>query len=109
MRLPSIKTIAKEFPTLPREGVKKVREILERYCYSPGKCLREIDKIIETCGLEYIESTEDKDNYRKNSGILYCNAGDTYATTFLYDYRKGRYYISCWGDMIEKYPKRFGY
>ena len=105
MRLPSIKTITKEFPYLTRDDVKEVRRILERYCYSPEKCLRKIDKILETSGVEYIESLED--NYNEESGILYCNAGDTYATTIFYDYSKCRYYIGCWGDVVEKYPKRF--
>jgi hypothetical protein len=105
MRLPSIKTIEKSFPYLVREDVKKIRKILENYCDSPWKCLSKIDEFLETCGLEYIE--DNRDSFRGNYGVLYCNAGDTYATTFLYDYDKGNYYISCWGDIVERHPKRF--
>ena len=109
MRLPSIKTIAKSFPYLIGEDVKKIRKILETYCYSPRKCLSKIDEILETCGVEYIEDNRDKEDFRENHGILYCNAGDTYATTILYDYDKGNYYISCWGDIEKRYPRRFDY
>ena len=100
MRLPSIKTIEKSFPYLVKEDVKKIRKILETYCYSPRKCLSKIDKILETCGVEYIKDI--RDNYIQELGVLYCNAGDTYATTIFYDYDKGNYYISCWGDIVER-------
>ncbi len=109
MRLPSIKTIEKSFPYLIREDVKKIRKILENYCDSPRKTLSRIDKILETCGVEYLEDNRDKGNFSENYGILYCNTGDTYATTILYDYDRGNYYISCWGDIVERYPKRFDY
>jgi hypothetical protein len=107
MRLPSIKTIEKSFPYLIREDVKKIRKILENYCNSPEICLSKIDEILETYGVEYIEDS--RDNCRQTQGILYCNAGDTYAKTILYDYDKGNYYISCWEDIVQRNPKRFGY
>lgn len=32
----------------------------------------------------------------------YCNTGDTYALTLIYDHSKGRYLVSSYGDEIER-------
>ena len=111
MRLPSIKTIEKSFPYLLRGDVKKIRKILENYYdypeICPEFCLSKIDEILETSGVQYIQ--DKRDNCWQNYGILFCNAGDTYATTFLYDYDRGNYYIGCWRDIVKRYPRRFDY
>ena len=38
----------------------------------------------------------------------YANMGDTYDTTILYDYQRGRYCLTCWGDWVEQYGDRYG-
>jgi hypothetical protein len=39
---------------------------------------------------------------------LYCNTGDTYATTLLYDTLKRKFMLTSWGDFVETAPKRYG-
>ena len=106
MRLPSIKTITSNFPDLSKEDVKKVRELLEKHYYRPIVCLKKIDKIIKGHGLEYIADVKDDGIYF--NGVDYINTGDNYTSTFCYDYSKDRLFISCWGDVVENNPKRFG-
>jgi anion-transporting ArsA/GET3 family ATPase len=106
MRLPSIKTISTNFPNISKEDVKKVRELLEKYYYTPIVCLKSINNLIEGSGLEYIADVED-DGINFN-GVQYINTGDNYTSTFCYDYSSGRIFISCWEDVVVKNLKRFG-
>ena len=106
MRLPSIKTISSNFPDLSKEDVKKVRGLLEKYYYKPIVCLKRINNLIEGSGLEYIADL--KDDGINFNGVEYVNTGDSYTPTFCYDRSSGRIFISCWEDVVEKNPKRFG-
>jgi len=38
--------------------------------------------------------------------MTYVNMGDTYITTLIYDYRRGSWLISSWGDWIEREERR---
>lgn len=105
MRLPSLKTISKEFPYLHPEDVKKVRKTLENYCHQPIKCLKKLNLLLEGCGIEYISDRRDSDV--EIYGIEYVNLGDSYVATFCYDRDSGRLFISSWGDIVEKNSKRF--
>ncbi len=107
MRLPSLKTIAKFFPYLIGEDVKKVRNILENCCHHPITCLKKLNPVLEGCGIEYIADVED--DQHSAHGLEYVNMGDPYVSTFIYDRRTERLFISCWGDVVEKNPRRFGY
>lgn len=62
-----------------------------------------IDKILRTFGVEsiQIEDGDFDDPYWDNTIALYCNAGDTYARTILYDIETCRYRITTWGDWYE--------
>ena len=62
-----------------------------------------IDKILHTCGVEAIENEDGgfDDPYWGSAIALYCNAGDTYAPTILYDIEACRYKITTWGDWYE--------
>ena len=105
MRLPSIKTIAKRFPHLIEDDVKEVRRILENYCYCPIACLEKINPVLDGCGIEYTADVED--DQHDSYGLYYVNMGDPYVSTFIYDRRTGRLFISCWGDVVEKNYRRF--
>lgn len=39
--------------------------------------------------------------YPEQPNIYYLNAGDTYATTLLYDHDEMEFSIGCWGDLME--------
>lgn len=57
-------------------------------------------------GVEPIKDDE-WETYYLDIGLLYVNMGDPYDTTILYDTRKERFSIGCWGDVVERQPKRF--
>ena len=105
MRLPSLKTITKFFPYLIGEDVKEVRRILENYCHRPIVCLKKLNPVLDGCVIEYIEDVED--DQHDCHGLEYINMGDTYVSTFIYDRRTGRLFISCLSDVVEKNPRRF--
>ncbi len=39
--------------------------------------------------------------YPKQPEIMYLNAGDTYATTLIFNHNQGRVYLGCWGDIVK--------
>lgn len=41
-------------------------------------------------------------------GVYYCNTGETYDATLLYDARQGRFWVGSWGDLVEANPTKFG-
>jgi len=63
--------------------------------------LKEIDRLIGTHGVEAIRGDAHVDNYFYDVVALYCNAGDTYTTTILYDTDRNRFYVTSWGDWVE--------
>jgi hypothetical protein len=38
----------------------------------------------------------------------YCNTGETYDSTILYDYVNAKYRLTSWGDWVEAYGDRYG-
>jgi hypothetical protein len=105
MRLPSLKTITKRFPHLNEDDVKEVRRILENYCHRPIVCLKKLNPVLDGCGIEYIADVAD--DYHDCHGLEFINMGDPYVSTFVYDHRTERLFISCLGDVVEKNPRRF--
>jgi hypothetical protein len=81
-----------------------------RQCYHepradrPETIMRAIDVVLETCGTEAIWGSSSC----TQPVAEYCNAGDTYAATILYDYVAGKYRITSWGDWVERYGDRYG-
>lgn len=65
--------------------------------------LRCMDKILDTCGVEYLNSRN-----RDRPGIEYCNTDDPYAATVMYDWESKAWRIASWGDVVESNPSRFG-
>lgn len=70
-----------------------------------GLAMRVMDSILDTFGVEYIPSADD--TYNRTEGLDYLNTGDTYTPTVIYDYGKGRWMITSWGDIVEREEKRF--
>ena len=100
--LPSTKTI-KDRLACSAETAKKVRDVLEdAHPLTSGKITRALDTIddlIGGFGREFIGNGR--------QGVSYINMGDTYANTVLYDYKAERFLVGCWGDIVEREPKRF--
>jgi hypothetical protein len=79
-----------------------------RQCYhepdasKPETIMRAIDAVLETCGTEAIWGTS-----CTVPAAEYCNAGDTYAPTILYDYVASKYRLISWGDFVERFERRY--
>lgn len=63
--------------------------------YADELIMHAIDATIETFGVESAGGNGECYHFD------YCNAGDTYATTVIYDRQSGEYMIGCWGDLVE--------
>lgn len=61
------------------------------------------NEILETHGVEAIQG-EWVDHYNQDIRYTYCNTGDTYAATLIYDTAKDRYLLGSWGDLVENDP-----
>jgi hypothetical protein len=105
VRLPSVKTIEETLADC-REDAIAIRKIMEKERYFPGRMLSKANNFLGGCGKEYIQSKQD--TMHKSKGITYINMGDTYVSTLCYDHSSGRIFISCWGDIVERNPRRFG-
>ena len=68
--------------------------------------LKYIDLLLRTHGVEGL-STEDYSCYE--SVASYCNAGDPYITTVIWDNIKKEFYIGNWGDLVEHYQNTEGW
>lgn len=64
--------------------------------------IKYLDVLIETCGVEGL-STGDYSCI--HSVASYCNAGDTYNTTIIWDNLKKEFSIGCYGDLVEFYER----
>ena len=54
-----------------------------------------VNRILGTHGVEYLGKRKGNRNH-----VYYCNAGDTYATTVLFDGDHLR--VGTWGDLVER-------
>ena len=104
MRLPSVKTIENSIADC-KEDAKEIRKLMETYYNRPHKLLKEVDRFLGAHGVEYLSPKEY--NQYDDKGVYYVNMGDTYISTLCYDAKTDRIFISCWGDIVEKNPRRF--
>jgi hypothetical protein len=65
--------------------------------------MKAADELLGTYGVEYIRGRRSWDRYWYDVVLLYCNAGDTYAPTLLYNPKTGSYRIGSWGDYAERH------
>lgn len=65
-----------------------------------------INELLDMFGVEGIGGGDDWHNGYAPA-YSYCNTGDSYAATILYEYRTGRFFIGSWGDIVERHPKLF--
>lgn len=115
MNTPSIKTILRAFPHIDRATARAIKNAMiydkeaPREWFSNGtriaRQMHAINELLQFHGVEYAASSED--DTRTAAGLEYCNAGDMYAATVIYDRLKGRFLIATVGDIIERNPRRF--
>jgi len=117
MMLPSRKTLEAAFPGKGKElrellekkrktrDYASVRE-LEAQCYNPPKYMHRLEialnEILEGYGTEAIFGDSDA----MQPAAAYINMGDTYTATLLYDYTRGRWLVTSWGDWVESQERK---
>lgn len=78
-------------------------------CYHPPKPhdvrMHVLDAILGTHGVEYVSRSAD--SFYSPKGLEYCNAGDSYATTIVYNHLTETYQIGSWADYVERWPNRY--
>jgi len=82
------KAEATELKTLMNEG----------YVYAT---LNRAEKLLGAYGREYLTP------YEGGNGVAYIDLGDTYVTTFMFDFAKDKFIVGSWGDLVETQPRRF--
>jgi len=80
--------------------VESTKEWCDR-CYNwPGKLdqkLHAINAVLDLHGTEAIFG-----NSSTMPDFEYCNTGDTYMSTVGYDYKKGKFVVTSYGDWVER-------
>jgi hypothetical protein len=89
--------------------MKKI-ESRERMGGNPAALLREIDGLADGFGVDGFWPGDDGElSTRPQFGEIplaeYVNSGDTYSPTVLYDYSEGKFYLTTYGDWVEKYER----
>ena len=81
---------------------------VERWAAQCASAPRDVDQILEacnvildTCGIEAIFCDRHIDSYHLDIAALYCNTGDTYDPTVLYDTARDRFVVTSYGDWVE--------
>ncbi len=63
-----------------------------------------LDTLLETHGVECLDG--DRDSHSKSPRFEYLNVGDPYIPTVVWYRSSGRYYVRCYGDIVEAYRIR---
>ena len=80
----------------------------EVYHDSASRKLYMVNRILSGYhGVEILRSVND--TMYKFNGISYLNTGDSYGATLMYDHGRGKWLLACWGDIVERQPRRFGF
>jgi len=122
---PSIKTIETRL-SLPRSKAREIRQLMtgERspnsyesvakwvaQCYNEPrddeKVMCALNEVLEGYGVEVIDTeNSDKpyyvDSFYRYFLYEYINMGDTYDMTIVRNCETGRFYITTWGDIVER-------
>jgi len=90
-----------------RENSKVVCDELEikiTYLDRIQRILEIANKWLNCSGVEYAASKYD--DHHQSLGLEYCNVGDSYENTLIFDKKTWRFRAGCVGDIIEK-DRRF--
>lgn len=90
---PTLRRFAKEQNfELVRRDVSLIFDVMDRAC--------------ETFGSSYVASKQD--TFHESRGFEYLNTGHTYVPTIVYDYETDHWFITSWGNIVERDDYRFG-
>lgn len=62
-----------------------------------------IDHLLDTCGVEAIEYPDHgwRHHFWGDIAAVYCNTGDSYGGTVLFDVERQTFYVTTWADWVE--------
>jgi hypothetical protein len=78
---------------------------MNAFAHNPRRMLVKVNEFMGAQGVEYI--ADRRDDQHDVYGIEYVNMGDSYIPTLCYDRDRDRIFISSWGDIVERNPRRF--
>lgn len=79
-----------------------------RQCYNrPDDVSLQLSALNELIGGYGVEGLGKNDRAPYTPPFEYINTGDTYNATIIRDNRKGRFFISDWGTVVETHPRLF--
>jgi len=87
---------------------EEVKNLIDS-CYNPPSFLDcqlvALNELLGGYGVEYTPNYDE--GLLDVLGIEYINTGDTYSLTTIYDHEREEFFISSWGDYVEKQMRRF--
>lgn len=113
-----MKTLIEWFPEVDEKDLKTIRglvngdvdvdllgeelgwEYYHRNYDDVSKIMWCIDSLMETHGVRVIHGRWHSKFYQ-NIQYTYCNTGDTYGPTIIYDCEESRFFLSDWGTIVE--------
>jgi len=134
-RLPSLKTILERLPWLdklpmpPEASALLIRQAMEyaetgtigdlfgAFIEQEGMrprifqsrihfALEAMNIALDTFGVDFVAPR--RGDYSAARGLEFLNTGETYTPTVIYDHGSKTWKITSWGDIVERYPNRFG-
>jgi hypothetical protein len=114
MRKPSVKTLRTAFG-IDRETACTIREAMElpqgldsrsaEHGWAIEQAMCAISGLLDMHGVESLRADEysdlPHDAFWWDTVALYCNAGDTYVATIVYDVLRGTFRVTSFGDWVE--------
>lgn len=71
------------------------------------QAMEELNDVLDFHGVEAITGDYHVDRYHFNIVATYCNAGDSYRTTVLYETETGEFHLVSWGDWVEQNQEKY--
>jgi len=106
-RAPSIKRLTESL-NITREQAKLVRASIHNANLdgmSIQTAMDIIDKALETHGVEVIRQEDIWNKFWCDARYVYCNTGETYCPTIVYDVDIEQFLLTSWGDLVERNNK----
>lgn len=105
-RYPFTQTHYEVLKALDEIGCTKTRQWIDHCLNMPSEQARRmacIDEVLGTYGTEVVRDERKHDDYWGDTVLEYCNTGYTYKPTVCYSVESGLFFISSWGDWVEKH------
>jgi hypothetical protein len=87
------------------ESIKETEEWISQCYHKPNEnelIMHACDVLMNTCGVESIEiEGAYVSRYYQSSVASYCNTGETYSTTLVFDHENQEFGLSSYGDFFE--------